>query len=136
MATNLPTFTIDYVKEICPEISELGISDKEITAIINRIDKEFGKCLEGSYGDEFGSLLAAKATCYQLMVGRGGTLPISSETDANGSNVTYETTRIQQDSRNYVDQFDTQGCLANLIAPKILIQTINGGSTPNNGGYY
>jgi len=127
MATNLPSLTLDYVKELCPA---LAMPDVVIQGQIDYLDGQYGECLNNSYGDANGSLLAANAICYKLLeFNQEQPLPISSETAANGASTTYDTTRIKQDSRDFVTKYDTSGCLADWVAPDIGLFTFNGGAT-------
>jgi len=129
MATNLPLLDISLVKDECPDLELIGVSDSNIQRKIDYIDAEYGVCLNNTYGDSRGSELASHAICIMITDANGGNFPIKSETAANGSSTTYDTTRIKQDSRNYIDKYDTAQCLSGLVAPDIGLFTFNGGAT-------
>lgn len=129
MATNLALLDVSFVKDECPSIESMGISDSKIQRQVNYVDATYGQCLSESYGDEEGSVLASHAICFKLMDTVGGSFPIKSETAANGSSTTYDTRLIQQDSRNFIDKYDTKFCLTEFINPIIFVGTLNGGAT-------
>lgn len=125
MATNLPSLTVDYIKSVCPAIT---MPDAVIQGQIDFLDSRYGLCLVNSYDDANGSLLAANAICYKLLeFNQEQPLPVKSERAPNGSSTTYDTSRIMQDSRNFIYKYDSSGCLNGWITPDIGLFTINGG---------
>lgn len=125
MATNIPSLTLEYIKERCPALNG---PDIDIQGQIDFLDENHGLCLMDSYGEGNARLLAANAICYKLLeFDQSQPQPAKSRRAPNGSAVTFDTTKIMQDSRSFIDRYDTANCLAGWIAPDIGLFTFNGG---------
>ena len=128
MADNLPSFTTELVKEVCPAIT---LSDTIIDGQVIDIDEQYGAALLAAYKDSKGSLLAANAVGTMLydLQGNVSTGAIVSQSSPNGASVTYDMTKVKQDPREFIDKFDTQYILSDLTAPNFAMVTFSGGPT-------